>query len=132
MKEYLEQQLKKKAHELVMTVFKTVQRVRGQKGPALSLRKIASKIPAAIFEGQSREFEEDKARYFTNARNSVFEAKYYLDILYNGEAISYYAYRQCRSKLDLLDKLLASRIRSIDKRKAKTQYKFSIREKYHG
>lgn len=130
MKEYLEQQLKKKAHELVIVVFKTVQRARGQKGPALSLRKIVSKIPAAIFEGQARDFEEDKARYFTNARNAVFEAKYYLDILYNNQAISYYAYRQCGSKLDLLDKLLASRIRSIDKRKAKTQYKFSVREKY--
>lgn len=131
MREYLEQQLKKKAHELVMIVFKTVQRAKGQKGPALSLRKVVSKIPAAIFEGQSREFEEDKARYFTSARNAVFEAKYYLDVLYNNQAISYYAYQKCKSKTDLLDKLLVSRIRSIDKRKAKTEYKFSIRPKYY-
>ena len=130
MKEYLEQQLKKKAHELVLTVFRVASRAKGQKGSAFAFRRAASKIPAAIFEGQSREFEEDKVRYFTEAHNAVFEAKYYLDLLYNSKGISYYAYRQCANKLDLLDKMLISRIRSIDKRKAKAQYKTSIRTHY--
>lgn len=130
MKEYLEQQLKKKAHELIMTIFKVAARARGNKGEVLSLRQNVAKIPVAIFEGQSRQFDEDKIRYFTNARNSIFEARYYLDLLYNGKGITYYSYRQCSSKLELLDKLLVSRIRSIDKRKAKEQYQISIRTKY--
>jgi four helix bundle protein len=130
MKEYLEQQLKKKAHELVMIIFKVVNRAHGNKGAVLSLRQTVSKIPVAIFEGQARQFDEDKVRYFTNARNAVFETRYYLDLLYNGKGISYYSYRQCCSKVDLLDKLLVSRIHSIDKRKARSQYQISVRTRY--
>lgn len=123
MREYLEQQLKKKAHELVMMTFKVASRVKGNKGPVMSLRKSVSKIPVAIFEGQSRDFDEDKVRYFSEGRNSLFETRYYLDLLYKNSAISYYSYHQCASRLDLLDKLLVSRISSVDKRKAKAQYR---------
>lgn len=130
MKEYLEQQLKKKAHELVMVVFRAATRAKGNKGAALSLRQTVGKIPVAIFEGQDREFDEDKIRYFSGARSAIFEARYYLDLLYKGNGITYYSYHQCASRLDLLDKLLVSRIRSVDKRKARVQYKVSIREKY--
>lgn len=130
MKEYLEQQLKKKAHELVMTVFRIASRAKGNKGPALSLRQTVSKIPTAIFEGQAREFDEDKIRYFSETRGAIFEAKYYLDLLYKGKGISYYSYHLCSSRLDLLDKVLVSRIRAIDKRKAKTQYRVVMNEKY--
>lgn len=129
MKEYIEQQLKKKAHEIVMTAFRVVSRAKGNKGAAVSLRQTVSKIPVAVFEGQSRDFDEDKIRFFSTARNSVFEARYYLDILYSGGSISYYSYKQVASKLDLFDKMIVSRIRSIDKRKAKEQYKISIRSK---
>jgi four helix bundle protein len=130
MKEYLEQQLKKKAHELVMLTFRVVARAKGQKGAAISLRQTVSKIPVGIFEGQARDFDEDKIRYFSGARSAVFEARYYLDLLYNGQAITYYSYRQIASRLDLLDKVLVSRITSIDKRAAKEQYKNSIRARY--
>jgi four helix bundle protein len=130
LKEYLEQQLKKKAHELVMLIFKVGSRAHGNKGAVLSLRQTVAQIPVAIFEGQARQFDEDKMRYFTNARNAVFEARYYLDLLYNGKGISYYSYRQCNSKIDLLDKLLVSRIRSLDKRKARNQYQISVRTRY--
>jgi four helix bundle protein len=130
MKEYLEQQLKKKAHELVMTVFRVATRAKGNKGAALSLRQTVSKIPVAIFEGQAREYDEDKIRYFSGARSAIFEARYYLDLLYSGKGITYYSYHQCASRLDLLDKLLVSRVRAVDKRNAHAQYKISIREKY--
>ncbi len=130
MKEYLEQQLKKKAHELVMVVFAVVSRIKGNKGPAISLRKVVSKIPTSIFEGQAREFQEDKLKYFIEARGAIFEARYYLDILYSDENISYYSYQKCTTKVDLLDKMLISRIRSIDKREAKDQYKLSIRANF--
>jgi four helix bundle protein len=130
MKEYLEQQLKKKAHELVMITFRVVARAKGQKGAAISLRQTVSKIPAAIFEGQAREFGEDKIRYFSGARSAVFEARYYLDLLQNGPAITYYSYRQIASRLDLLDKVLVARITSIDKREAKAEYKTSIKARY--
>lgn len=130
MKEYLEQQLKKKAHELVMTVFRVAQRAKKNKGAAFSLRQTVAKIPTAVFEGQAREFDEDKIRYFSEARSAVFEAKYYLDLLYKGSGISYYSYHLCASRLDLLDKVLVSRIRAIDKVKARSQYKVSIKEKY--
>ncbi len=129
MKEYLEQQLKKKAHELVMATFRVVSRVRGSKGPAISLRKTVGKIPVSIFEAQSRDFSEDKLRYFLEARNTIFEASYYLDILYNDNSISYYGYKNVKTKIELLDKILVSRIRAIDKRKAKEEYKVSIRSK---
>lgn len=130
MKEYLEQQLKKKSHELVMVVFSVVSRIKGNTGPAISLRKVVSKIPTSIFEGQAREFQEDKLKYFIEARNAIFEARYYLDILYRDGSVSYYSYQKCSSKVDLLDKMLVSRIRSIDKREAKDQYKLSIRANY--
>jgi four helix bundle protein len=130
MKEYLEQQLKKKAHELVMTVFRVAGRAKGNKGAALSLRQTVGKIPVAIFEGQAREYDEDKLKYFSEARNSVFEARYYLDLLYNGNGITYYSYHLCGSRLDFLDKILVSRIRAVDKRKVRSQYRISIREKY--
>lgn len=130
MKEYLEQQLKKKAHELVMLTFRAVARAKGQKGAAISLRQTVSKIPVAIFEGQARDFDEDKIRYFSGARSSVFEARYYLDLLYNNQAITYYSYRQIASRLDLLDKVLVSRITSIDKVQARSQYKNSIKTRY--
>jgi four helix bundle protein len=130
MKEYLEQQLKKKAHELVMVVFRSVSKVKGHKGPVFSLRKTVSKIPVAIFEGQSRDFEEDKMKYFTQARNAVFEARYYLDLLYSEKAMSYYAYQKAGSKLDLLDKMLVSMIRSFDKRRAKKEYKVNVRARF--
>lgn len=130
MKEYLEQQLKKKAHELVMITFRLVARLKGQKGPAISLRKSVSKIPTAIFEGQAREFSEDKFRYFIEARNALFEAKYYLDLLYSEQAITYYSYKNVATKLDLLDKMLISRIRAIDKYKAKEEYKINVRAEY--
>lgn len=130
MKEYLEQQLKKKAHELVMTTFRVVARLKGQKGPAVSLRKSVSRIPAAIFEGQAREFSEDKFRYFVEARNALFEAKYYLDLLYSEQAVTYYSYKNLGTKLELLDKMLVSRIRAIDKYKAKEEYKISVRAEY--
>lgn len=130
MKEYLEQQLKKKAHELVMATFKVVSRAKGNKGTVLSLRQVVAKIPVAIFEGQSRQFDEDKIRYFNGSRSTLFEARYYLDLLYNRGGISYYSYRMVASKIELLDKMIVSRIRSIDKRKAKEQYKINIREKF--
>lgn len=130
MHEYIEQQLKKKAHELVIAIFRVASKIKIQKSAAFSLRKAVGKIPTAIFEGQSRDFEEDKIRYFNTARSAIYEARYYLDMLYADKTISYYAYHQCVSKIDLLDKLLVSRIRSIDKRKAKEQYKVSIRTKY--
>ncbi|MDD3480930.1 MAG: four helix bundle protein [Patescibacteria group bacterium] len=132
MKEYLEQQLKKKAHELVMTTFKVVSRIKGHKGPAISLRKVVGKIPAAIFEGQSREYAEDKLKYFFNARNAIFEAKYYTDLLYNDGAISYYSYQKLTSKIELLDKMLVSRIRALDKKKAGDEYKVNVRARYFG
>lgn len=131
MREYLEQQLKKKAHELVMITFRVISKIKGNKGPAVSLRKTVGKIPIAIFEGQSRDFTEDKLKYFIEARNSVFESKYYLDLLYNDSSISYYAYKNIGSKIDLLDKMLVSRIRAIDKKKAKNEYKVSIRTNYN-
>ncbi len=130
MKEYLEQQLKKKAHELVMTVFRVISRVRGNKGPAISLRKSVSRIPTAIFEGQSREFNEDKLKYFIEARNAVFEAKYYADLLYSEKAISYYSYQKITTKIDLIDKMLVSRIRVIDKRSLKEEYRANARANY--
>lgn len=131
MREYLEQQLKKKAHEIVMVIFSVVSRVKGNKGPAISLRKVVSKIPTSIFEGQARDFQEDKLKYFIEARSAIFEARYYLDILYRDGSVSYYSYQKCMRKIDLLDKMLVSRIRSIDKREAKDQYKLSIRTKYY-
>lgn len=130
MKEYLEQQLKKKAHELVMIVFRVAARAKGNKGPVILLRKAAGKIPTAIFEGQSRVFDEDKLRYFSEARNALFEAKYYLDLLYNKDSISYYSYKQVLTKTDLLDKLLVSRIRAVDKKKAKDQYRIAMTQRY--
>lgn len=130
MREYLEQQLKKKAHELVMLTFRIATRVKGNKGPVMSLRKSVSKIPVSIFEGQSRDFDEDKVRYFSEGRNYLFETRYYLDLLYKNGAVSYYSYRQCASRIDLLDKLLISRISSVDKRKAKAQYKTVIKTRY--
>lgn len=129
MKEYLEQQLKKKAHELVMIVFRVSNRARKSKDAAVSLRQIVSKIPVAIFEGQSRDFDEDKLRYFSAARNSVFEARYYLDLLYSGGAITYYSYKQVASRLSLLDKMIVARIRALDKKSAREHYNISIRTK---
>jgi four helix bundle protein len=130
MREYLEQQLKKKAHELVMITFKVVSKIKGNKGPAVSLRKIVGKIPIAIFEAQARDFNEDKLKYLIEARNHIFESKYYLDLLYSDNSISYYAYKNIGSKIELLDKMLVSRTRAIDKRKAKEEYKVSIRSNY--
>lgn len=130
MKEYLEQQLKKKAHELVLAIFKVANRAKGNKAPVISLRKASSQIPTSIFEGQSRYFDEDKLKYFTEARNSLFETRYYLDLLYNNGSVSYYSYKQLRTKIDLLDKLLVSRIKGVDKKKAKAQYRLSINERY--
>ncbi len=130
MKEYLEQQLKKKAHELVMVTFRLVSRLKGQKGPAVSLRRSVAKIPTSIFEGQARDFSEDKLRYFTEARNALFEAKYYLDLLYSEQAITYYSYKNVATRVELLDKLLVSRIRAIDKHKARDEYRISIRSEY--
>lgn len=130
MKEYLELQLKKKAHELVMLAFKVVSRAKGNKGAALSLRQTVSKIPVAVFEGQSRDFDEDKIKYFSMARSAAFEARYYLDLLYKGKGISYYSYRELSSRLNLFDKVLVSRIQSIDKRKAKDQYRVTIKERF--
>lgn len=130
MREYLEQQLKKKAHELVMITFRVVARAKGSRGLAVSLRKSVGKIPTAIFDAQSRDFTEDKLKYFIEARNAIFEAKYYLDLLYRESSISYYGYRNVSTKIDLLDKMLVSRIRAIDKRKAKEEYKISIRANY--
>lgn len=130
MKEYLEQQLKKKAHELIVAAYKVAAKVKGQKGAVFSLRQNVSKIPVAIFEAQDRQFDEDKIKYFSGARNSLFEARYYLDFLYNAHAVSYYSYRQVAAKMELLDKILVSRVTSIDKRKAHEQYKVVIREKF--
>jgi len=128
MREYLELQLKKKAHELVMATFKLVGRVKGQKDTSISLRKSAGKIPAAIFDAQSKDFTEDKLKHFIEARNALFEARYYLDLLHSQGSISYYGYKNVSNKIDLLDKILTSRIRAIDKRKAKEEYKVSIRK----
>jgi four helix bundle protein len=130
MKEYLEQQLKKKAHELVMITFRVVARLKGQKGPAISLRKSVSKIPTAIFEGQSRDFSEDKFRYFVEARNALFEAKYYLDLLYSEQVVTYYSYKNIATKLDLLDKMLISRIRTLDKHKVRDEYRINVQSEY--
>lgn len=130
MKEYLEQQLKKKAHELVMAVFKAVGKAKGNQGTVFSLRRTVGKIPVAIFEGQERDFDEDKIRYFSNARSALFEARYYLDLLYSNKGITYYSYRQLVGRFDLLDKVLVSRIRAIDKKKAKAQYKIAIHQRY--
>lgn len=130
MKEYLEQQLKKKAHEIVMMAYRVATRSKGAKAAALSLKKSASKIPAAIFEGQARVFDEDKLRYFSDARNALFEVKYYLDVLYKEKSVSYYSYGQLNSRLELLDKLLVSRIGALDKRKAKGQYRAAINTRY--
>jgi four helix bundle protein len=130
MKEYLEQQLKKKAHELVMITFRVVARLKGQKGPAISLRKSVSKIPTAIFEGQARDFSEDKFRYFVEARNALFEAKYYLDLLYSEQVVTYYSYKNIATKLDLLDKMLISRIRTLDKHKVRDEYRINVQSEY--
>lgn len=125
----MEQQLKRKAHELVMIVFRVAGRAKKHKSAAVSLRQTVSKIPAAIFEGQARDFDEDKLRYFSAARNSIFEARYYLDFLYSGNAISYYSYKRVASKIALLDKMVVSRIRALDKQVTKEHYGISIRTK---
>ncbi len=130
MREYIEQQLKKKAHELVMIVFRVSGRAKKNKSAAISLRQIVSKIPVAVFEGQARDFDEDKMRYFSDVRNSIFEARYYLDLLYSGNSISYYSYKQTENRLSLLDKMVVSRIRSLDKRVTKEHYNVSIRTKH--
>lgn len=130
MKEYLEQQLKKKAHELVMIIYRVASRVRGQKGPIFSLRQNVSRIPITVFEAQDRQFDEDKIKYLSAARNYLFEVRYYTDLLYSTKSITYYSYRLITAKVNLLDKLIASRINSIDRQRAKQQHKIAIREKY--
>jgi four helix bundle protein len=131
MREYLEQQLKKKAHEVVMFTYRVANRAKGARAAVMALRKSASKIPVSIFEGQARDFDEDKIRYFAEARSALFEVRYYLDILYREKAISYYSYTQVNSRLELLDKLLVSRISAVDKRKAKSQYRTVIKARYN-
>jgi four helix bundle protein len=129
MKEYLELQLKKKAHEIVMLAFRISSRARGNKVAALSLRKSAGKIPISVFEGQSRTFPEDKIKYFTEARNAAFEARYYLDLLYSSKNISYYSYKMITSRIDLLDKLIVSRLSAVDKRGSHKLSALNIRGK---
>jgi len=49
MKEYLEIQLKKRVHELVMIAYRVLGRIPGHKGTVMSLRKAISKVPVFVF-----------------------------------------------------------------------------------
>jgi len=130
MREYLELQLKKKSHEIVITVYRFSLKINGNKKLVKSLENAVKKIPASIFEAQRIKTKEDRLHHLNIAMGATLETRHYIEILYREKSISYYSYKNIFTKIELLEKMLASRIRAIDKSKSKEEYRISIRTNY--
>lgn len=111
MYEYIEIQLRKKAHELVLLIYKD--KVLGDLNDKVveKLKDAISSVPAEIFEAHGRYSDAEKIRFLSKARGYLYESRYYLELLRDLKKISKASASRFISKVDLLDKLILSMIK---------------------
>lgn len=119
MREYVEIQARKKAHELVLLIFKDAAISKIRSKVATKLKDAASTIAAELFEAHGRYTLEEKVKYLSKARGYLYEVRYYIELLNDLEKITPKSKRSYFTKIDLLDKLLLSMIKDY-KRSDKT------------
>lgn len=104
-----------KAHQLVLDVYAISQEFPKEEIYALTsqIKRAAMSVPANIAEGFGRKGLKDKMRFYTIARSSLHEVKYFLILT---KDLNYYDTAMVQEKLIEIDKMLNSYIISINKK----------------
>lgn len=112
MKDYVEIQSRRKAHELVLMIYMSLGLANPRNKAYMKLKDSVDSIPAELYEAHGRLFEDEKLKHISRARGHLYEVKYYIDFLTELGKMNRYVKRQTILKVELLDKLLLSMIRS--------------------
>ena len=114
---YIEIQSRRIAHDLVLLIHKMFY-LKGQKSRTVeNLKNSASNVAAELFDAHGRLFDDEKLKHISKSRGYLYEVKYYLNLLNDLGKVNRYSKRKLDLKIELLDRLLVSMIRS------KRQYK---------
>ena|SRR3990172_7808046 len=121
MRGYVEVMARKKAHELVLLVY-NILNLNGLKGKDIENLKVSvSNLAAELFEAHGRLFGDEKIKHVSKSRGYLYEVKYYLDLFGELGKINRFSRKQLSIKIDLLDKLLVSMIRSKGQQRMHSQ-----------
>jgi len=116
MRDYIEIQARKKAHELVLLVFKDKGLNSMKSRIANKLKDAVSNVPAELFEAHVRFTDIEKIKYVLRARENLQEIRYYVGLLKDLKEISAICRNKYFLKIDLLDKLLIIMIKNGQKK----------------
>lgn len=113
MNDYIEIQVRKKAHELVLMIFRNRAFPKLENKFVIKMKDAASSIPAELFEAHACYNGNEKIKYFLRARGFLFEVKYYAELLYSMKLITNYNRKNIVFRVNLLDKLLLSMLKGL-------------------
>ena len=118
MKSFEELDVWKKAHLLVLDIYKITVRFPKEErfGIVSQLRRAATSIPANIAEGFGRRTTKDYVRFLDMSAGSLNEARYFLILSRDLDHISPTEYSSLRSQCDEVGRLLGGLIQSLLRR----------------
>lgn len=115
--DYVEIQARKKAHDLVLMIFKDKTLNIGKGKVVSKLKDAASNVPAELFEAHARFSDKEKLKYIVKARGFLQETRYYFELLKDLNRISLKPKNKYLSKIDLLDRLFIIMIKNCKEEK---------------
>ncbi len=108
----------KKAHAVVLDVYRKSRTLPPEERFELrsQMRRAAVAVPANIAEGSARRKPLDKGHFYTIARSSAEELRYYFILCEDLGYLSPDAVRTCESALDEVCRMLYAMIESMEAR----------------
>ncbi len=104
-----------KAHQLVLSVYKTTQSFPGSElyGLTSQIRRAAVSIPANIAEGYGRKGDPDRRRFLILALGSAKETEYHLLLAHDLGYIIKAEYEDMNTQVDEVQKILEALIKKL-------------------
>ena len=107
-----------KSHELVLDIYKLTNKFPKKERYRLTdqLSRSASSIPANIAEGTGRKTLQDYIRFLYNARGSLEETKYHLELAKDLSYLNSNEYEDLKQQTDQIGRMLNGLINSLQER----------------
>ncbi|MBI3290924.1 four helix bundle protein [Candidatus Falkowbacteria bacterium] len=106
-----------KADELVIGIYLTTKNFPKDElfGLISQMRRCAVSVPANIVEGYGKKTKKEQLQFCYNARGSLSELEYYIDLSFKLEYVDQRQYVQLKNSRDAVGRLLNGFINSLSK-----------------